>query len=151
MSHASAVGRPLRQIMALLVTAALTLSLSAVITVTSAKDAAALCSANRFNGKWRSSDPRLKRIDVWQGEDCHLYARAWSVCEHDKSLICSWGNRRMGDSPDPNFQFFYYNWSNANEVLQLRMKDTSHISVWDRTDFNDGTNQTISVTMYKSG
>lgn len=57
----------------------------------------------------------------------------------------------MGDSPDPNFQFFSYNWSNANEVLQLRMKDTSHISVWDPTDFNDGTNQIISLTMYKSG
>ncbi|MER7516580.1 hypothetical protein [Streptomyces sp. NPDC126499] len=150
MSHASAVGRPLRQIMALLVTVALTLGLSAVMTVTSSKDAAALCSADRFNGKWRSSDPRLKRIDIWQGEDCRLYARAWSVCEHDKSRICSWGTRRMGDSPEPNFRFFYYNWSNANEVLHLRMKDRSHISVWDRTDFHDGTKQTISVTMYKS-
>ncbi|MFB7866162.1 MULTISPECIES: hypothetical protein [unclassified Streptomyces] len=151
MSYASSVGRPLRQIMALLVTAALTLSLSAVITVTSAKEAAASCSADRFNGKWRSSDSRLKRIDIWQGEDCHLYAKAWSVCKHDKSRICSWGARRMGDSPDRNFQFFYYNWSNANEVLHLRMLDSSHISVWDRTDFHDGTKQTISVTMYKSG
>ncbi|WP_407841850.1 hypothetical protein ACE1OC_00590 [Streptomyces sp. DSM 116496] len=44
----------------------------------------------------RSSDTRLKRINVWQGENCHLYARAWSVCKNDSSRICSWGNRLSG-------------------------------------------------------
>ncbi|MEU1518401.1 hypothetical protein ABZ490_40725 [Streptomyces sp. NPDC005811] len=107
---------PLRQIMAVLLTAALTLSLSMVLTVTSTKEAAASCSANRFNGTWRSSDARLKRIDVWQGEDCHLYA----------------------------------NWSNADEVLQLRMQDWYHISVWDSTDYHSGKKVSFTVAMYKS-
>jgi hypothetical protein len=57
----------------------------------------------------------------------------------------------MGDSPEPNFRFFFYNWSNADEVLHLRMgADRSRISVWDRTDFHDGSKQTVSVTMHKS-
>ncbi|MFG3349563.1 hypothetical protein ACGF1Z_31455 [Streptomyces sp. NPDC048018] len=150
MSHTSTAGRPLRQIMALLMTAALTLSLSAVLTVTSATKAAASCVANRFDGTWRSSDDRLSRIDVWQGEDCHLYARAWSTCEQDSSRDCSWGKRKMGESPDPNFQFFYYNWSNADEVLQLRMKDRTHISVWDHTDYHNGKKTSITVPMHKS-
>ncbi|WP_208903851.1 hypothetical protein [Streptomyces incarnatus] len=153
MTQVSSARIPLRQIMALLLTAALTLSLSVVLTVTSTKEAAALCSASRFNGTWRSSDARLKRIDVWQGGEefgCHLYAKAWSVCENDSSYICSWGSRRMGDSPEPNFQFVGYNWSNADEVLQLRMQDGSHISVWDSTDYHDGKNVSFTVAMYKS-
>lgn len=150
MTRVSSARIPLRQIMAVLLAAALTLSLSVVLTVTSTNEAAALCSASRFNGTWRSSDARLKRIDVWQGEDCHLYARAWSVCESDSSYICSWGNRRMGDSPEPNFQFVGYNWSNADEVLQLRMRDMSHISVWDSTDYHIGKKVSFTVTMYKS-
>ncbi|WP_245608005.1 hypothetical protein [Streptomyces hokutonensis] len=150
MTQVSSARIPLRQITAVLLTAALTLSLSVVLTVTSTKEAAALCSASRFNGTWRSSDARLKRIDLWQGEDCHLYARAWSVCENDASYICSWGKRRTGDSPEPNFQFVGYNWSNADEVLQLRMQDTSHISVWDSTDYHNGKKVSFTVTMYKS-
>ncbi|MFE9558358.1 hypothetical protein ACFYMW_31575 [Streptomyces sp. NPDC006692] len=150
MTQVSSARIPLRQIMAVLLAAALTLSLSVVLTVTSTEEAAALCSASRFNGMWSSSDARLERIDVWQGEDCHLYARAWSVCENDSSHICSWGNRRTGDSPDPNFQFVGYNWSNADEVLQLRMKDTSHISVWDSTDYHNGSKVSFTVPMYKS-
>ncbi|MFD9307659.1 hypothetical protein ACFWCB_34110 [Streptomyces sp. NPDC060048] len=150
MTQVSSARIPLRQIMAVLLTAVLTLSLSVVLTVTSTKEAAASCSANRFNGTWRSSDARLKRIDVWQGEDCHLYARAWSVCKNDSSRICSWGNRRMGDSPEPNFQFVGYNWNNADEVLHLRMQDRSHISVWDSTDYHSGKKVSFTVTMYKS-
>ncbi|MEV5974306.1 hypothetical protein [Streptomyces sp. NPDC051921] len=57
----------------------------------------------------------------------------------------------MGDSPDPNFQFVTYNWSNASEVLQLRMQDRTHISVWDHTDFNDGDKESFTVRMTKSG
>ncbi|MEU6931928.1 hypothetical protein [Streptomyces sp. NPDC046385] len=150
MTQVSSARIPLRQLMAVLLTAALTLSLSVVLSVTSAKEAVASCSANRFDGTWRSSDARLKRIDIWQGEDCHLYARAWSVCENDASRICSWGNRRMGDSPDPNFQFVGYNWSDADEVLQLRMQDTSQISVWDNTDYHSGQNVNFTVPMHRS-
>lgn len=152
MTQVSSARIPLRQIMAALVTAALTLSLSVVLTVTSAKEAAASCSANRFNGTWRSSDARLKRIDVWQGNDCHLYARAWDVCANDSSHICSWGNRRMGDSPDRNFQFVDYKWTDAEEVLQLWMQDwdRSHISVWDSTDYHSGKKVSFTVSMYKS-
>ncbi|AKN73609.1 hypothetical protein QR97_31055 [Streptomyces sp. PBH53] len=150
MTQVSSARIPLRQFMAVLLTAALTLSLSVILTVTSTKEAAASCSANRFNGTWRSSDARLKRIDVWQGGDCHLYARAWSVCEHDSSRICSWGNRRMGDSPEPNFQFVGYNWNNASEVLHLRMQNRSRISVWDSTDYHNGKKVSFTVTMWKS-
>ncbi|WP_157876978.1 hypothetical protein [Streptomyces graminilatus] len=150
MTQVSSARIPLRQLMAMLLTVALTFSLSVVLTVTSAKEAAASCSANRFDGKWRSSDARLKRIDVWQGDDCHLYAKAWSVCKNDPSFICSWGSRRMGDSPDPNFQFVGYNWSNADEVLHLRMQDWYHISVWDHTEYNNGEQVSFTVPMYRS-
>ncbi|MFJ9812653.1 hypothetical protein ACIRTB_30990 [Streptomyces sp. NPDC101158] len=150
MTHAASVGRSLRQIVALVVTAVLTLSLSAVITVTSANQAAASCSASPFGGTWRSSDDRLSRIDIWQGDDCHLYARAWSTCKYNASRDCSWGNRRMGDSPSRNFQFVNYSWNNASEVLQLRLQDRSHISVWDHTDYNNGKKVSITVWMYKS-
>ncbi|MGW6393876.1 hypothetical protein ACWFR1_26025 [Streptomyces sp. NPDC055103] len=150
MTQVTSARMSLRQIMAVLLTAALTLSLSVVLTVTSAKEAVASCSASPFNGKWRSSDARLKRIDMWQGEDCHLYVKAWSVCENDSSRICSWGSKRTGDSPEPNFQFVGYNWSNADEVLHLRLKDSSHLSVWDSTDYHNGKKVSFTVTMYRS-
>ncbi|MFE5791139.1 hypothetical protein ACFQ8C_01050 [Streptomyces sp. NPDC056503] len=150
MTQVFSARNPLRQIMAVFLTVALTFSLSVVLTVTSAKEAAASCSASQFNGKWLSSHWRLKRIDVWQGGDCHLYAKAWFACENDSAHICSWGGRRTGDSPDRNFQFVTYNWSDSNEVLQLRMQDRSHISVWDGITYHNGKKVSFTIPMYKS-
>ncbi|MET9676064.1 hypothetical protein ABZY68_23670 [Streptomyces sp. NPDC006482] len=136
--------------MALLLTAALTLSLSVLLSLSSAKQASALCVASGFSGTWRSSDDRLSRIDVWHGEDCRLYARAWSTCEHDATRDCRWGNKELQATESRNFRFFSYNWSNANEVLQLRLKDKTHMSVWDHTDYNSGKKVSFTVLMVKS-
>ncbi|WP_406065908.1 hypothetical protein OG462_40690 [Streptomyces sp. NBC_01077] len=149
MTHASPARSTLRQILALLVTAALTLSLSVILSFTSEKRASASCVASGFGGTWRSSDDRLSRIDVWPGEDCNLYARAWSTCKADATRDCSWGNKKLQATPERNFRFFYYNWSNANEVLHLRLKDKTHMSVWDRTDYTSGRNVTITLLMVK--
>jgi hypothetical protein len=140
----------LRQIIAVFVTAALTLSLSVTLTVTSAKQASASCvaSASGFGGTWRSSDDRLSRIDVWPGEDCQLYARAWSTCEDNARRDCSWGNKEL-KAGSQNFRFFYYNWSNANEVLHLRLKDKTHMSVWDHVDYKSGKKTSFTVVMVK--
>lgn len=151
MTHASSVRRPLRQMTALFLTTALTLSLSALMTLTSAKQASALCVASGFAGTWRSSDDRLSRIDIWHGEDCGLYARAWSTCEHDATRDCKWaGTKELKATESKNFRFFYYNWSNADEVLQLRLKDKTHMSVWDHTDYHSGKKVSFTVPMVKS-
>ena len=138
----------MRRIIAVFVMAALTLSLSVTLTVTSAKQASASCLASVFGGTWRSSDDRLSRIDVWQGEDCQLYARAWSTCEDNARFDCSWGKRKL-EFGSQNFRFFYYNWSNANEVLHLRLKDRTHMSVWDHVDYNSGKKTSFTVVMVK--
>ncbi|MFG2640899.1 hypothetical protein ACGFYP_08015 [Streptomyces sp. NPDC048370] len=149
MTHASSLRRPLRQLMALLMTAALTLSLSVVVTLTSATQASASCVASGFGGTWRSSDDRLSRIDVWPGEDCQLYARAWSTCEHDSTRDCSWGNKKLEATPERNFRICNYTWSNASEVLQLTLKSKTRISVYDLTDYNSGKRVGFRISMYK--
>ncbi|MGW7098746.1 hypothetical protein [Streptomyces sp. NPDC054838] len=151
MTHVSSPGSPLRRIMALFVTAALTLSLSATVTLVSAKHASALCVTNAFSGRWRSSDGRLSRIDVWPGENCQLYAKAWSRCQDNASLDCSWDRRGMElqGTPDRNFRFVSYKWNNANEVVQLHLKDSSHLAAWDHTDYNSGRTDSFWVQMVK--
>ncbi|MFF5788726.1 hypothetical protein ACFY8P_27640 [Streptomyces sp. NPDC012693] len=150
MTHASTVRRPLRQLLAMFLTAALTLSLSALVTLTSANQASALCVASGFSGTWRSSDDRLSRIDVWYGEDCTQYAKAWSTCEHNASRDCPWGTKTLRSGDSKNFRFFYYNWNDANEVLHLRLQDRTHMSVWDSTDYHNGKKVSFTVSMVKS-
>ncbi|MFF5705529.1 hypothetical protein ACFY7H_24015 [Streptomyces sp. NPDC012794] len=151
MTHVSSAGSPLRRIIALFVTAALTLSLSVTVTFVSAEQASALCVANNFSGRWRSSDGRLSRIDVWHGENCQLYAKAWSRCKGDPSRDCSWDRRGkvLQATPDRNFRFFSYEWNDATEVVQLRLKDRSHLAAWDHTDYNSGKKESFWVQMVK--
>ncbi|MFD5798315.1 hypothetical protein ACFWIO_33260 [Streptomyces diastatochromogenes] len=151
MTHVVSACRRLRRIMVLFVAAALTLSLSVTLTLTSAKHASASCAAGGFEGTWRSSDDRLSRIDVWPGEDCRLYAKAWSTCENNSTRDCSWGSRpkELQATPDRNFRFFSYNWNNADEVLQLTLRDSAHLSVWDHTEYTSGRNVSFTVWMVK--
>ncbi|MEU2419679.1 hypothetical protein ABZ619_01240 [Streptomyces sp. NPDC007851] len=136
--------------MALFVAVSLTLSLTVVLTLASAKRASALCGTTGFEGTWSSSDGRLSEIDVWPGAGCNLYARAWSTCENDPTSDCSWGTKKLSATPDPKFRFFYYNWSDADEVLQLTLKnDRTHLSVWDHTDYHSGQKSSIAVSMVK--
>ncbi|WP_448315359.1 hypothetical protein [Streptomyces sp. CO7] len=141
-----------RRLLTLLVTTALLLPVSVTVTLTAAGPASASCAASPFAGRWRSPDPRLSRIDIWHGEDCQLYAKAWSRCEHDASRNCSWGSRgkALQGGGGPSFRFFYYNWSDADEVLQLRLRDGSHISVWDHVDYHSGADDSYTVPMTKS-
>ncbi|MFE1196742.1 hypothetical protein ACFW6E_28910 [Streptomyces olivaceoviridis] len=142
---------PLRRTTALFSATALTLLFTVVLTLTSARHASALCVASGFSGTWRSSDDRLSRIDVWSGEDCRLYARAWSTCPNDTTRDCSWSSRSkvLQATPDRNFRFFSYNWSNASEVLQLTLKDSAHMSVWDHVDYTSGRKDSFTVAMVK--
>ncbi|MGW6688572.1 hypothetical protein [Streptomyces sp. NPDC054961] len=151
MPPVSCARSPLPRVTALLVTAALALPLSVAFTLTSAADASASCVASPFAGRWRSSDDRLSRIDMWQGEDCQLYAKAWSTCKADTTRDCSWGSRpsEVQSSPNRNFRFFSYSWNNASEVLQLRLQDKSHMSVWDHTEYTSGKDVSITVPMVK--
>ncbi|GGV06404.1 hypothetical protein GCM10010260_49960 [Streptomyces filipinensis] len=151
MTHVSSVRSPLRRIIALFAVGALALSLSVTLTLTSAKHASALCLASKFAGTWRSSDDRLSRIDVWSGEDCGLYARAWSTCRNDSTRDCSWDSRskKLQDTPDRNFRFFSYNWSNADEVLQLTLKSASNLSAFDHIDYTSGKKVSFTVSMTK--
>nr|WSX50758.1 hypothetical protein OG409_18515 [Streptomyces sp. NBC_00974] len=151
MTHVLRARSQLRRITALFVTAALASSLSVVVTLTSAKDASALCVASPFSGRWRSSDNRLSRIDLWQGEDCQLYAKAWSTCEGDATHDCSWGSRSklVTSTPDRNFRFFSYSWNNASEVLQMRLQGKTHMSVWDHTEYNSGKQVSFTAPMVK--
>ncbi|CAM5414082.1 hypothetical protein ACFZBM_38715 [Streptomyces lavendulae] len=151
MTHVSSPGSSLHRIMALFVTAAMTLSLSVTVTFISAKSASALCIANDFSGRWRSSDSRLSRIDVWPGEDCQLYAKAWSRCEGDASRDCSWSRRanELQSTPDRNFRFFTQGWNNATEVVQLHLKSKSRLAAWDSTDYNSGKRDSFWVQMVK--
>ncbi|MFF7357469.1 MULTISPECIES: hypothetical protein [Streptomyces] len=151
MTHVSSARSPLRRIIALFAVGALTLSLSVTLTLASARHASALCIASRFAGTWRSSDDRLSRIDVWSGEDCGLYARAWSTCRSDATRDCSWSSRskKLQDTPDRNFRFFYYNWNNANEVLQLTLKSANNLSVFDHIDWTSGKKESFTVSMTK--
>ncbi|WP_137993341.1 hypothetical protein [Streptomyces vilmorinianum] len=120
-----------------------------MMTLTSAKDASASCAASPFAGRWRSSDDRLSRIDVWHGQDCRLYAKAWSTCKHDATRDCSWGTKQLEDTPSRNFRFFFYNWNNASEVLQLTLKDRDRLSVWDHIDYTSGKKVSFTVSMVK--
>ncbi|MFH9086729.1 hypothetical protein [Streptomyces sp. NPDC017673] len=131
---------------------ALTLFFAVALTLTSAKHASALCVASGFSGTWRSSDDRLSRIDVWPGEDCRLYAKAWSTCPNNATRDCSWDSRSkvLEATPTRNFRFVSYSWSNASEVLQLRLKDSAHLSVWDHIDFTSGRKDSFTVAMVKS-
>ena len=148
MVHVSSARGPLRGVTALLAGAAFILSLAAVLTVTSAKHASASCVASGFAGTWRSSDDRLSRIDVWHGEDCGLRIKAYSTCEHDSTKDCSWGTRRL-EGPGGNFRFANYQWNNGSEVLQLRLQDSTHMSVWDHTDYTSEPDVTFTVVMNK--
>ncbi|MEU3408093.1 hypothetical protein ABZ766_29665 [Streptomyces sp. NPDC006670] len=151
MTHVSSAGGPLRLIVTLFVTAALTLSFAVTLTLASSHHASASCAANSYTGQWRSTDGRLKRIDVRPGgDDCQLYATAWSTCQNDASRICSWGARQLQGSPDPNFRFFSYQWNNASEVIQLHLQDGSHLRAWDSTDYNSGSRDSFWVSMTKS-
>jgi hypothetical protein len=138
----------MRRIIAVFVAAALTLSLSVTLTVTSAKHASASCVASVFGGTWRSSDDRLSRIDVWHGQDCQLYAKAWSTCEDNTRLDCSWGKKKL-QYGSQTFRFIDYNWSNADEVLHLKLKDKTHMSVWDHVEYNSGKKTSFTVVMVK--
>lgn len=138
----------MRRIIAVFVMAALTLSLSVTLTVTSAKQASASCAASRFEGTWRSSDDRLSRIDVSPGQDCQLYAKAWSTCEDNARLDCSWGKRKL-QAGSPTFKFVEYNWSNASELLHLKLQDKTHMSVRDLIEYNSDKKTSFTVAMVK--
>jgi hypothetical protein len=138
----------MRRIIAVFVMAALTLFLSVTLTVTSAKQASASCVASVFGGTWRSSDDRLSRIDVWHGQDCQLYARAWSTCEDNAMLDCPWAKRKL-EFGSQTFRFVGYKWSNASEVLHLKLKDKTHMSVWDGITYNSGKKTSFTVVMVK--
>ncbi|MFF2195361.1 hypothetical protein [Streptomyces sp. NPDC058157] len=150
MTHVSSAGGPLRRLITLLVAAVLALPFSVALTLASAHHASASCAANDFVGKWRSSDSRLKRIDVRPGEDCQLTATAWSTCQDDASKICSWGTKTLEGGGGPNFRFFQYRWNNASEVIQLHLQDSTHLRAWDSTDYNSGSRDSFWVPMTKS-
>ncbi|MFI1533254.1 hypothetical protein [Streptomyces anandii] len=138
--------------MALFVAVAFTVALSGTLTLTSATGASALCSSTGCEGNWRSKpvDSRLTSIDVWPGGGCHLYAEAWRRCEKDPTMECSLGSRELQATPAKNFRFFYYNWSDRNQVLQVTLRtDKAHLSIWDHTDFNDGRQVSFTVLMVK--
>ncbi|MGW7819967.1 hypothetical protein ACWGLF_17885 [Streptomyces puniciscabiei] len=154
MTPASATRSPLRRIMALFVAVTSTLSLSVMLTVTSATHASALCAATGFEGTWISTDDRLSRIDVWLGggEGCHLFAKAWHTCPNDPTSDCplSKNNKELHETPQRNFKFFYYNFSDRNQVLQLRLQtNRTDMSVWDHVDFHDGRQDSFTVLMTK--
>jgi hypothetical protein len=139
--------------MSLFTAAAMLLPVSVVVTLTSASPASASCSASPFTGKWLSSSSRLRRIDVWfGGDDCQLYAKAWSKCKNDPTRVCSWSSRSkaLQGGGGPNFRFFYYNWSDSNEVLHLRLQDSTHMSVWDHIDYDSGEKWSTTVPMTKA-
>ncbi|MGW1768868.1 hypothetical protein ACWCQL_33100 [Streptomyces sp. NPDC002073] len=146
----SARGR-LARITALFVTAVLMLPLSVALTIVSATHASASCVANAYSGRWRSSDDRLSRIDVWSGEDCGLYVKVWSTCESDASRDCSWGSRPkvLEGTPNPNFRFVSYTWNNASEVLHLKLQNSTRMSVWDHTEYHSGREVSFTVWMDK--
>ncbi|MFJ3926464.1 hypothetical protein [Streptomyces sp. NPDC090022] len=141
-----------RRTTALFAATTLTLSLSATVTLASAGPASALCVANSFTGKWTSSDDRLSRIDVWHGNDCRLYLKAWSTCKNNARRDCPWnyGSTELKGTPERNFRFADFQWNNASEVLQLRLQTKTRMSVWDRTLYNSGKDVRFTVQMTKS-
>ncbi|WP_125644995.1 hypothetical protein [Streptomyces sp. WAC06614] len=126
----------------------MTLPLAAAVTVLPAGQASASCVANPFAGTWRSSDDRLSRIDLWQGDDCGLRARPYSTCERDRTRDCAWDVKRV-EGPGGNFRFVNYRWNNATEVLQMRLQNRTHMSVWDHTEYTSGRDVTFTVVMNK--
>lgn len=149
MTHAYSARSPLRRIMSLFMTAALMLSLSVTLSLTTAGNASAICAASGFEGRWRSSSDRLSRIDVWAGQDCSLHAQAWSTCKYDSTRDCAWGTRRLESTPVRNFRFITYTWSNADEVLQLTLQDWSNLKVYRHKHYHSGEKYAFTVWMVK--
>lgn len=143
---------PISRTMALLITAALTLSLAVTFTLTSAKQAAACLSASKLPGKWYSSNDRLSRIDVWVSDSCGLYMRAYSTCDYDATKDCPWdGGRSKKLSPSryvADAQYAKYTWNNASEQLRLA-RDSAHLSVQDIIKWNSGKEENFTVRMNK--
>ncbi|MFF3405221.1 hypothetical protein ACFYW8_03190 [Streptomyces sp. NPDC002742] len=138
--------------MALLITAALTLSLSVTFTLTSAKQAAACLATSNLPGKWYSSNDRLSRIDVWVSDSCGLYIRAYSTCDYDATKDCPWdGGRSKKLSPSryvAGAQYAKYTWNNASEQLRLA-RESAYLSVQDHIEWKSGKIENFTVRMSK--
>ncbi|MEU7060717.1 hypothetical protein [Streptomyces sp. NPDC046197] len=138
--------------MALLVTAALTLSLSVTFMLTSAKQAAACLTTSKLPGTWHSSNDRLSRIDVFVSESCGLSIRAYSTCDYDATKDCPWdGGRTKKLSPSryvAGAQYATYTWNNASEQLRMTRKST-YVSVEDYIKWKSGKTENFTVSMSK--
>ncbi len=150
MTHVSFARSPLPRVMALLITAALTLSLSVAFTLVSANQAAACLTTSQLPGKWYSSNDRLSRVDVNVSESCGLYVRAYSTCDHDSTRDCPWDNGRTKKlSPSkyvPGAQYAWYTWNNASEQLRLN-RDSNYLSVQDHIEWKSGKVENFTVRM----
>ncbi|WP_189714137.1 hypothetical protein [Streptomyces phaeofaciens] len=138
--------------MALLITAALTLSLSVTFTLVSAKQAAACLTTSQLPGKWYSSNDRLSRIDVTVSESCGLYVRAYSTCDYDATKDCAWDKGRTKKLSPSRYvagaQYAKYTWNNATEQLRLT-RDSAYLSVQDYIKWNSGETENFTVRMHR--
>ncbi|MFF2125651.1 hypothetical protein ACFVW1_09650 [Streptomyces olivochromogenes] len=138
--------------MALLTTAALTLSLSVTFTLTSANQAAACLTTSKLPGKWNSSDGRLSHINVIVSESCGLSIRAYSRCDYDATKNCPWdGGRAKKLSPSryvAGAQYAKYSWNNASEQLRL-VRDSDYLSVQDYIEWKSGKTESFTVRMHR--
>ncbi|QIY93185.2 hypothetical protein HEP87_01950 [Streptomyces sp. S1D4-11] len=136
----------------MLITAALTLSLSVTFMLASAKQAAACLTTSKLPGTWHSSDDRLSRIDVSVSESCGLYFRAYSTCDYDATKDCPWdGGRTKKLSPSryvAGAQYAKYTWNNASEQLRLT-RESTYLSVQDYIEWKSGKIENFTVRMFK--